>query len=135
MFRRRIYAQGFTILAMVAGSAYWESDRAKRKKFDELTDEKKRQEKRDAWIKELEAREEEEEEMRRMRTKLIKGRGAEQARLPEKKAEAVEKKIKQDEEKTIKDDNRPKVQSVLEASERRRPGLILTTAMDLWHKR
>jgi hypothetical protein len=56
MFRRRIYAQGFTILAMVGGSAYWESDRAKRGQFDELSEEKRRKEKRDAWIRELEVR-------------------------------------------------------------------------------
>ncbi|OAF58945.1 Respiratory supercomplex factor 1, mitochondrial [Pseudogymnoascus destructans] len=34
MFRARIYAQGFTIVAMVAGSMYWKSDRQKRKEFD-----------------------------------------------------------------------------------------------------
>ncbi|KAJ9627012.1 Respiratory supercomplex factor 1, mitochondrial [Taxawa tesnikishii (nom. ined.)] len=75
MFRRRIYAQGFTILAMVGGSAYWESDRAKRKQYEGLLDDKKRQEKRDAWIKELEARDAEEEELRRMRDRMIRGRG------------------------------------------------------------
>jgi len=62
MFRRRIYAQGFTILAMLAGSAYWETDRKRRKEFEGLTEEKKKKEKHDAWIRELEARDEENKE-------------------------------------------------------------------------
>ena len=63
MFRRRIYAQGFTILAMVGGSVYWEGDRSKRRQYDALVDEKKKKEKHEAWIKELEVREEEEKEL------------------------------------------------------------------------
>ncbi|KFY70004.1 hypothetical protein V499_09554 [Pseudogymnoascus sp. VKM F-103] len=64
MFRARIYAQGFTIVAMVAGSMYWKSDRQKRKEFDEVVAERKAKEKNDLWIKELEARDEEEKEIR-----------------------------------------------------------------------
>ncbi|GME41619.1 putative mitochondrial hypoxia responsive domain protein [Neofusicoccum parvum] len=59
MFRRRIYAQGFTIAAMAAGSMYWQEDREKRKEYDTLQQQKKAQEKRDAWLRELEARDEE----------------------------------------------------------------------------
>ncbi|KAG8624964.1 hypothetical protein KVT40_006715 [Elsinoe batatas] len=73
MFRRRIYAQGFTIMAMLAGSVYWESDRSKRRQYDDLVDEKKRKEKHEAWIKELEIREEEEEELRKLRRQMIQG--------------------------------------------------------------
>ncbi|KFY11556.1 hypothetical protein V491_07158 [Pseudogymnoascus sp. VKM F-3775] len=64
MFRARIYAQGFTIVAMVAGSMYWKSDRQKRKEFDDVVAERKAKEKNDLWIKELEARDEEEKEIR-----------------------------------------------------------------------
>ncbi|KFY30670.1 hypothetical protein V493_01752 [Pseudogymnoascus sp. VKM F-4281 (FW-2241)] len=64
MFRARIYAQGFTIVAMVAGSMYWKSDRQKRKEFDEVVAERKAKEKNELWIKELEARDEEEKEIR-----------------------------------------------------------------------
>ncbi|OBT86629.1 hypothetical protein VE02_04457 [Pseudogymnoascus sp. 03VT05] len=64
MFRARIYAQGFTIVAMVAGSMYWKSDRQKRKEFDEVVAERKAKEKNDLWIKELEARDEEDKEIR-----------------------------------------------------------------------
>ncbi|KAL5352993.1 Respiratory supercomplex factor 1, mitochondrial [Pseudogymnoascus australis] len=64
MFRARIYAQGFTIVAMVAGSMYWKSDRQKRKEFDDVVAERKAKEKNELWIKELEARDEEEKEIR-----------------------------------------------------------------------
>ncbi|KAG4027080.1 hypothetical protein MFRU_033g00510 [Monilinia fructicola] len=67
MFRARIYAQGFTLLAMVAGSMYWDSDRKKRKEFEGVLAEQKAKEKNEAWIRELEARDEEEKEMKRAR--------------------------------------------------------------------
>jgi urease gamma subunit len=64
MFRRRIYAQGFTIVAMLAGSMYWQEDRNKRKEFEGVLAEKTRQEKREKWIRELEIRDEEEKAMK-----------------------------------------------------------------------
>ncbi|KAB8290458.1 hypothetical protein EYC80_010889 [Monilinia laxa] len=67
MFRARIYAQGFTLLAMVAGSMYWDSDRKKRKEFEGVLAEQKAKEKNEAWIRELEARDEEEKELKRAR--------------------------------------------------------------------
>lgn len=72
MFRARIYAQGFTIVAMVAGSMYWKSDRQKRKEFDDVVAERKAKEKSDLWIKELEARDEEEKEIRAERERRSK---------------------------------------------------------------
>lgn len=44
---------------MLAGSTYWQKDREKRKEFDEVLKEKKAKEKNEAWIRELEARDEE----------------------------------------------------------------------------
>ncbi|KAG4422643.1 Respiratory supercomplex factor 1, mitochondrial [Cadophora malorum] len=64
MFRARIYAQGFTLLAMIGGSMYWQTDRQKRKEYDVVIAEKKAKEKNEAWIKELEARDEEEKELK-----------------------------------------------------------------------
>lgn len=64
MFRRRIYAQGFTILAIVAGSSYWKGDREKRKEFEELEKERKRVEKRERWLAELENRDREDREFK-----------------------------------------------------------------------
>ena len=77
MFRRRIYAQGFTVLAMLVGSIYWESDRNKRKEYNGLTKEKEQKEKYEAWLRELEVRAEEEEELKRMRKKIVDAQAAE----------------------------------------------------------
>jgi hypothetical protein len=69
MFRARIYAQGFTLLAMVAGSMYWQTDRQKRKEFEGALAEQKAKEKNQAWIRELEARDEEDKALRAARAK------------------------------------------------------------------
>jgi hypothetical protein len=64
MFRRRIYAQGFTVVVMVAGSYYWRDERAKRKELETMAKEREAVETREAWLKELEARELEDKEAR-----------------------------------------------------------------------
>lgn len=64
MFRARIYAQGFTLLALVAGSIFYKDERVKRKQFESAVEEKKNAEKRDKWIQELEARDREDREWR-----------------------------------------------------------------------
>lgn len=56
MFRARIYAQGFTLVAIVAGSFYYQDERLKRKGFEKAMEKKKALEKRDKWLAELEAR-------------------------------------------------------------------------------
>lgn len=58
-FRRRLYAQSFTIAMLVAGNLYWQKDRLKRKDYEKNKAEKEAREKRDRWLKELEARDEE----------------------------------------------------------------------------
>ncbi|KAF2863317.1 hypothetical protein K470DRAFT_274564 [Piedraia hortae CBS 480.64] len=95
MFRRRIYAQGFTLLAMVGGSVYWQKDRAKRSQYNELLEDKKRKERHEAWLRELEVREQDEQDFKQLQEKLI------QQRVEEKKKEMG------------------KVQSVLEDNEAR----------------
>ncbi|KID70530.1 mitochondrial hypoxia responsive domain-containing protein, partial [Metarhizium hybridum] len=60
MFRARVAAQGFTVIAMVAGSMYYSQDRQKTKELRKLKEERDAEEKRQKWIKELEARDEEE---------------------------------------------------------------------------
>lgn len=136
MFRRRIYAQGFTILAMIGGQAYWASDRAKRNEYEGLLDEKKRKEKHESWIKELEARDQEEQEMKDMRRRLKQARGE---ALTEKQAQALESTIKSDgtgvakavESKGAKigDDVQ---QSVLEEGEKKSEGSIMKAVRSLW---
>lgn len=49
---------------MVAGSVYWSADREKRKELEGVVSEAKRKEKLDKWVKELEARDEEDKAMR-----------------------------------------------------------------------
>jgi len=64
MFRRRIYAQFFTIAAIVAGSAYWSKDREKRKELERVEGERNAAERREKWLAELDARDAEDREMR-----------------------------------------------------------------------
>ncbi|KAI7548664.1 hypothetical protein KC331_g4277 [Hortaea werneckii] len=97
MFRRRIYAQGFTVLAMVLGSAYWESDRKKRGEYNDLLEDKKKKEKHEAWLKELEAREEEEVHLRKIRDNIIQQKVEEKrtaSRMSEGEARDVEDKAR-----------------------------------------
>jgi len=100
MFRARIYAQGFTLVAMIAGSAYWQTDRQKRKEFDKVVEERKAREKNEAWIRELEARDEEEKDIRRFREARRRGvsvdvvRGEEEVKEAMIKMERDEKKVK-----------------------------------------
>ncbi|KAF2172195.1 hypothetical protein M409DRAFT_17435 [Zasmidium cellare ATCC 36951] len=131
MFRRRIYAQGFTTLAMIGGSVYWEGDRAKRRQYDALVDEKQKKEKHEAWIKELEVREQEEQELRQLRDRLIKGKVAEKQKFGEEDRRALEDQAKKNagQEKG----GFGEVRSALEEGERR--GRIFEAARELWQSR
>ncbi|NJR31264.1 HIG1 domain-containing protein [bacterium] len=64
MFRARVYAQGFTLVAMVGGSYYWRDDRMKRKELEKAMTEKKQMEKRERWLQELEERDREDRNWR-----------------------------------------------------------------------
>ena len=66
MFRARIAAQGFTVVAMVAGGMYYAEDRNKQKELWKLKEQQNAEEKREKWIKELEARDEEEKALKAM---------------------------------------------------------------------
>lgn len=69
-FRRRLYAQSFTIAVLVVGNLYWQKDRMKRKDYEKMKAEKEAREKRDRWLRELEARDEEDKAWKqRMATK------------------------------------------------------------------
>ncbi|KAK3072749.1 Respiratory supercomplex factor 1, mitochondrial [Teratosphaeriaceae sp. CCFEE 6253] len=130
MFRRRIYAQGFTILAMLAGSAYWEGDRHKRGQFNELVEDKKKKEKHEAWLRELEARQEEEDELRRIREKMIAGRVEEKRSQQAKKAAEAQFKDDAGQDKG----GFGEIRCALEASEGRQ-GPILSAVQKLWEGR
>lgn len=64
MFRARIYAQGFTLVAVVAGGMYFKTDRQQRREFEQAVELRKAQEKRDAWLRELEVRDQEDRDWR-----------------------------------------------------------------------
>ncbi|KAK3904594.1 hypoxia induced protein conserved region-domain-containing protein [Staphylotrichum tortipilum] len=88
MFRARVAAQGFTVVAMVAGGMYYAEDREKRKELWKLQQQKSAEEKREKWIKELEARDEEEKALRETLDKRRK-RAAERATSAETGTEGV----------------------------------------------
>ena len=106
MFRARIYAQGFTLVAMVAGSMYWDSDRKRRKEFEDVVKEKKAREKNEAWIKELEARDEEERELRARRESRRRGVSYERVR--------EEYRVAEEKVKAARREAEPKTETVLE---------------------
>lgn len=64
MFRARILAQGFTLVAVVGGSIFWKDDRLQRKELEKALAEKKAAEKREKWLKELDERDREDREWR-----------------------------------------------------------------------
>lgn len=64
MFRARVLAQGFTVVAMVAGSMYYSKDREKTAELRKLKEQQDAEEKRQRWIRELEVRDDEEKAMR-----------------------------------------------------------------------
>lgn len=64
MFRARIYAQFFTLFAVVAGGMYYKTERQQRREFERMVEERKAREKRDAWLRELEVRDQEDKEWR-----------------------------------------------------------------------
>lgn len=63
MFRFRVAAQAFTVAAMVAGGLYYSEDRRRSKEARKAAEAKDAEEKRAKWIRELEARDEEDKEV------------------------------------------------------------------------
>ncbi len=70
MFRARVAAQAFTVVAMVAGGMYFAEDRKKHQELNKLKAAQEAEEKRLKWIKELEARDEEDRVVRERLDKL-----------------------------------------------------------------
>lgn len=60
-------------MCLCAGAFYWKEDREKRKLYRGLLDEKRAREKREAWIRELEIRDAEDEREREKRRKRRQG--------------------------------------------------------------
>ena len=91
MFRARVAAQGFTVLAMVAGGLYFGAERHKERENWKAQQQDKDEEKRQRWIRELEARDDEEKQLKAMLDRKRERRqaaGAEAARDSFRAAEA-----------------------------------------------
>lgn len=70
MFRYRIYGQAFTLAAVVGGAYYYNADRLLQKELEAVKAQKKAKEKDEAWIKELEFRDQEEKEYEMTKKKV-----------------------------------------------------------------
>ncbi|TGJ87582.1 hypothetical protein E0Z10_g1233 [Xylaria hypoxylon] len=92
MFRARIGAQAFTVLAMVAGGAYYGADREKRKELIKLEAQKRAEEKNQKWLHELEVRDVEDKKlqtaMKRKRERLEQKRAEQESEQEPKAATA-----------------------------------------------
>ncbi|KAJ9489500.1 hypothetical protein VN97_g3787 [Penicillium thymicola] len=102
MFRARIYAQAFTLVALVAGGMYFKTERQQRREFDQALEVRKKQEKRDAWLRELEIRDKEDREWRERHASIeaaAKEVGNKPA--PPKESEAARSSIEPSDEKSV----------------------------------
>ncbi|KAK0648842.1 hypoxia induced protein conserved region-domain-containing protein, partial [Cercophora newfieldiana] len=64
MFRARVAAQAFTVIAMAAGGIYYQADRNKSKELWKVKEAEDADEKRQKWIKELEVRDAEDKALK-----------------------------------------------------------------------
>lgn len=64
MFRARVLAQAFTVVAIAAGGLYFGAERNQEREAWKAQQDQQAEEKRQKWIRELEARDEEEKELR-----------------------------------------------------------------------
>ncbi|KAB5584985.1 hypoxia induced protein conserved region-domain-containing protein [Coniochaeta sp. 2T2.1] len=101
-FRARVAAQGFTVLAMVFGGYYYQSDRHKEREQWKLQRERDSQDQKQRWIRELEIRDEEEKAL--------------QARIEKRRERAAGKRS------TTTGEGGPERQSTSEAVEQMRAG-------------
>lgn len=91
MFRYRIYGQAFTLVAMLAGSFYYNSDRILRHEFEKVKTAQKAKEKNEAWIRELEARDREDKDWK---VRMGKVREAQKEEV-EKREEKARRKLEE----------------------------------------
>ena len=96
-FRRRLYAQAFTIAVLVAGNMYWQKDRVKRKEYEKQVAQKERMDKRDRWLRELEMRDEEDKAWKERMAKKARGVGEEAKGM----TDMVAEKTKELKDKTV----------------------------------
>lgn len=100
-FRRRLYAQAFTIAVLVAGNMYWQKDRVKRKEYEKKVAEKERLDKRDRWLRELEMRDEEDKAWKERMAKKARGAAEEVRNDAKGVTEMVAQKTKELKDQTV----------------------------------
>lgn len=92
MFRARIYAQAFTLFALVGGGLYYQTERRQRREFDQAVEARKHQEKRDAWLRELEIRDQEDREWKERHAAIAAAKEAGKRKTPPANAETTDAK-------------------------------------------
>jgi hypothetical protein len=123
MFRRRIYAQGFTLLCICVGAGYWGKDRDKRKEYEQLEKDKLNAVKRDRWLAELEARDAEDKAAKERVVKLKEKRKV--------REDQIRAKIREEESSTDPESSKPPDSGSEVSAEDKREGL-LDQASKLW---
>ena len=135
-FRARIYAQGFTLLCIVAGGLYYKDARMERKAKEKKYTEQKAAEKREKWIKELETRDREDQEWR-ARHEAVEKRAREA--VEELKGEKA-KKLKEEGQAAKQAALAPspstegRARSVIEEVERRGWGRGMWSVHEIWSR-
>ena len=109
---------------------YWQTDRQKRKEYDVVIAEKKAKEKNEAWIKELEARDEEEKELKAERQRRRERLEKRQAGLGADGKEKVAAEKKGVLEKVVEKD----VSSIVEEGEKKK-GILESMSGLVWGKK
>lgn len=82
---------------------YWQTDRSKRKEFDKVVEERKAKEKNEAWIKELEARDEEVKEEAARRRGLTGKRVREEVERVKGETKSVSEAVREELERKARD--------------------------------
>ncbi|EMD89595.1 hypothetical protein COCC4DRAFT_126344 [Bipolaris maydis ATCC 48331] len=100
-FRRRLYAQAFTIAVLVAGNMYWQKDRVKRKEYEKKVAEKERMDKRERWLRELEMRDEEDKAWKERMAKRARGAAEEAKNEARGVTDMVAEKTRELKDKTV----------------------------------
>ena len=110
-FRYRLYAQAFTIIAMLGSSLYFNADRFKRAEYRRLKKEQEEQEKKERWIRELEIRDAEENEWRD-RLGVIRNMEREAEEMRKAQMQEARDRALRDKAAGINDDNRGVIEQI-----------------------
>jgi hypothetical protein len=86
MFRRRIQAQAFTVVMIVAGGFYMADEKAKRKRLEDMDRQKRAEDRKGKWLEELDQRDEDDRIARERVEKLLEKKKSREEDEKKKKA-------------------------------------------------